>query len=218
MKKHVFVFMLMLPLCVCAGSSYAQNGHSGDGHAADSGRFQYHISLGTGVLDGWGSTHAYTLVAPTFEYQLSPKVKAFGGFAVCNDVNATLYRWAPRTPSYLPRRNSSVAGAAAAGVLYQPNDRLTLAACAYYLGGQADPLWNAGRPVDLNAFGVSGAMNYRFGKNSSLSIFFDYVHDQAGTLVDPWMMYYGMGDSFFHDAWHHHHSPLSGLVPDYYFY
>lgn len=219
MKSRLTNILLLGALCLFSLTSLAQKPLSDKTHATDSNRFQYHLSLGTGAYSGWGSTHAYTTIAPSFQYRLTPKVTAFGGFAVSNDINASTIRFSPSTPSYAPRKNSTRAGGATLGAIYRPNEKLTLAACAYYIGGQIDPLWNnTSWPVNLDAYGFSAAMNYRFKNNSSLSFFFDYVHDNAGTLVDPWIYYYGIGDPFFHDGFHSHHSPLSGLVPDYYLY
>lgn len=211
MKNKVWCLLLLLTMSVMPMMASAQ--WSRAHRDADTNRFHCNLSLGTGVTSGWGSTHAYTLVAPSFEYRLSPKVTAFGGFVLCDDVNLSTPR-PSRTQSYAMKPNSNRAASMAAGALFQPNDRLTLAACVYYLGGQVDPLWSGGYPMRLDAFGVSGAMNYRFKNNSSISLFFDYVHDNAGTLVDPWMMHFG--DPFFHDGWHTHLSPLNAFVPNYY--
>lgn len=196
-KPGLILFALSILLM---GTCLAQSAPVADTLQRDTlNRFDYHLSFGTGVYSGWGETHSYTYVAPTFEYRFSPKFTAFAGFAVSNDVNASLYQWPSRTVSYAPLKNSTRAGAAYAGGIYRPNDKLTIAASAFYIGGQFDPLWHRGSALDIDAYGVSAAVRYRFNKRSSLSIYFDYVRDKAGTLVNPWMMHHMYCDPFYND-------------------
>lgn len=183
----------------------AQQLHPVRGDVSDSARrFDYHLSLGTGAVSGWGSTHAYTFAAPSFEYHFSSKLEVFGGFGLARDVNASLYRWPSNTPSYAPRRNGTQAMGVVAGGIYRPSDKLSLAAAAYYLGGQFDPIWNRGAALDLNAYGFSAAMKYRFGSKSSLSIYIDYLHDEAGTIAMPLMMHRLYADPYMWDDWRTH--------------
>lgn len=206
MKKFCRIISLVSAFALLPACSFAQRIHTTD----TTERFNYNINLETGVYSGLGNTHAYTLVAPTFEYAITPKVKAFGGVAFANDVNTSLYhlrKFNENTRSYAPRRNGTRSAAIHGGAIIQPNDHLTITASAFYIGGQYDPLWNfSDHALQLNAYGFSASMSYQFKNNNSLNIYVDFVRDKAGTLLNPYLYdYLGFGT---YSPWHQ--SPFIG--------
>ena len=185
--RHIIlaIALSVLPLC-----GYAQRYNPTD---TLQNYFDYHINLETGVYSGLGKTHFYTQISPTFEYQATPKLKTFGGFSFVNDLNTTpIYVIRDfNERSYAPLRVSTQSAALRAGVVYQPNSQLTLAASAFFIGGHYDPLWNfSGAPLPLQAYGFSGEMSYRFNNNNTLHIYFDFIRDNAGTLLNPYLYDY----------------------------
>lgn len=211
MKNHTYKYrfsLLCLAWLMLTGMACAQRLHPADTSRLDSSRFDYHVMLGTGIYSGWGATHAYNFVAPSFEYQINPRLKAFGCLAVVSDVNTSLVRWAPSTPSYAPLRNGTRAMAARVGGIYKANDHLTIAASGFYVGGRFNPLWNGNNAsLPLEAYGVSVGGTYKFNKNSSLSFMFDFVQDNAGTLAYPLMM-----DHFAHPFYSDFHYRMYGTM------
>ena len=159
-------------------------------------KFNYHVSLFSGVYSGWGETHSYMGVAPSFSYTLNERWKLKAGFVAMSDINPN---FTPQERSLAPRRNNSTT--ALAGTInaeYQATDRLLISSSIFYVGGQLDPVWVSGNSVStLQAYGVSAAMHYKTKHNNYLDLSMTYIHDNTGALAplfyNPYYSAYGCG-------------------------
>ena len=159
--------------------------------AADTSRWQMHVSTGATVAAGFGQTQSLGWVAPSFSYQVNDRLKLKAGFAYKGTLLPTSYRLRAYGPQDLaPRREGTQAGALWASAEYQANERLWLWASVAHLSGFAQPLWlDQSLPLQASAF--SGGFAYKFNSGSVLEMHLHIIQDNYGTLMplmfdDPW--------------------------------
>lgn len=199
-KHHIIPLLLLMLLSstACLAQQKVTNRATTDATQPDSlQRFNYHVSLFSGVYSGWGETHGYMGVAPSFSYTFNDHWKLKAGFMALSDLNPN---FTPQERSLAPRRNTTTVLAGAVRAEYQANDHLWFAASAFYVGGQLNPVWVPGNSAyTLQAYGVSTSMRYKTKHNNYLDLSMTYIHDNTGVLApllcDP---YYSYGNGFYH--------------------
>ena len=152
------------------------------GQEADSTRrVQWHLGTGATVASGFGRTQGLMWVAPSVEYQASPKLTLRGGFATAGTLIGADYQLQGRQPrSLAPRKQGTRAGAVWAAAEYHPNDRLWLWASAKLLFGYMQPLW-LDHSLPLQAAALSGGFAYRFDNDQLLEMHVSIVRDRYGS-------------------------------------
>ncbi len=163
--------------------------------ADDTSRFDFHMSVGGTVANGFGNTQALTWVAPRISYQATDKLELHAGFAVANSLIPNDFALQGHgTQSLAPRREGTRAGAIWAAAQYNANNNLSLWVAVAKAYGWMQPLWfNSSNPVDITA--VAGGFAYRFSSGSTLAMHFSFVNDKYGTLFNTpygYPYYYNM--------------------------
>lgn len=185
------ITIIMVVLAAALGVSAQRNVEV----AADTSRWDFHLSAGTSVVSCMGKGNAYTWAAPSVEYRANDRLTLHGGFAAVGSLLGG-YELRGNSRSLAPVRRGTQLVGVAAGVDYRVSDRLTLWATVTHVGGWHEPLWlpfNESFQVGVTT--LSGGFSYALSEESMLEMHFHFVHDHYGNdalglLGHP---YYGYG-------------------------
>lgn len=164
--------------------------------AADTSRWDLHLSAGATVATGWGKTDALSWVAPSVECRLSDRLTVVGGFAAVGSLFDSYELQPAGQRSLAPRRHGTRVVSGRVAAEYRASDRLTLWGSVAKTGGWYEPLWTPrGEALDLDVTEFSGGMELVLGTDALLQMHFHIVHDHYGNsalglLGHPW---YGCG-------------------------
>ena len=163
--------------------------------AADSGRWDYHLSVGSSVVSFGGHGQAYGWVAPTVNYRANERLTLSGGFAMVGSLLDSYRVVGLNGRSLAPRKQGTRLGAVRVAAEYQVNDRLWLWAEIAHASGYFQPWWKpdgSAMPADITA--LSGGFDYKLAAGSLLSMHFTFIRDRYGSL--PHLLPYGYTDPF----------------------
>lgn len=187
MCKKIFYIVTLLALV--SGASAQQPA------AADTSRWEPHLSAGTSVVSMCGKGNAYVWAAPSVDYRASDRLTLHGGFAAVGSLLGG-YELQGNSRSLAPCRRGTQLVGAAVGADYQVSDRLTLWATLTHVGGRHEPLWSPfNEAFNVGVTTLSGGFSYALSDESLLEMHFHFVHDHYGNdalgiLGHP---YYGYG-------------------------
>ena len=108
--------------------------------AADTSRWDFHLSTGTSMVSVGGKGNAYMWVAPSVDYRASERLTLRGGFVAAGSLLGG-YELRGNSRSLAPVRRGTQLMGASVGADYQASDRLTLWATLTHVGGWHEPLW-----------------------------------------------------------------------------
>lgn len=168
-------------------------------------KWEPHISIGTGFIGATFGSRAYTTVAPSVRYHLNDRLSFSAGFRVTSDFGFNHVHYMGSSNRNLAPYKQGGTGmvSAHASAEYQVNDRLTLAASVYHLGGSYSPLYcPMPGSMDLSLTAFTAAAGYRFSNDSFLNIYFTYINDRTGAA--PYL---------FHDAFMSSGYGMWGMSP-----
>lgn len=163
--------------------------------AADTSRWDFHLSTGTSMVSVGGKGNAYMWVAPSVDYRASERLTLCGGFVAAGSLLGG-YELRGNSRSLAPVRRGTQLMGASVGADYQASDRLTLWATLTHVGGWHEPLWT---PFDeslrVGVTALSAGFIYALSEESMFEMHFHFVHDHYGNdalgiLGHP---YYGYG-------------------------
>lgn len=150
----------------------------------DTSRWEYHLSMGTSVVSGWGKGDAYLWAAPSVSYHANEKLTLSGGFAVVGSLLAGYDFQQVGSRSFVPRKHGTQMVSFSAAAEYRASDRLNLWASVSHAMGWYEPLWTPkGEALDLGVTTLSGGFSYAFSDETLLEMHFHFVHDHAGTAI-----------------------------------
>ena len=168
-------------------------------------RWDFHLSLGSGIMGGSYSSASYLGVTPSLVFRPTDRLKITASATILDSYSLSggNYYIRGREPrSLAPLRNPARAASVSVAVSYRVNDRLWVAASLHTLGGMlangalVNP-WLAGTPpMDLDATAFSASMRYRMGDNSFLDLHMTLIEDRTGALgpllfANPYSGFYG---------------------------
>lgn len=187
MCKKIFYIVTLLTLV--SGASAQQPA------AADTSRWEPHLSAGTSVVSMCGKGNAYVWAAPSVDYRASDRLTLHGGFAAAGSLLGG-YELQGNSRSLAPCRRGTQLVGAAVGADYRVSDRLTLWATLTHVGGWHESLWSPfNEAFNVGVTTLSGGFSYALSDESLLEMHFHFVHDHYGNdalgiLGHP---YYGYG-------------------------
>lgn len=197
--KGIAIFHLAV---LMSFSMFAQWNRNAEKSLNDSiSKWDYHLSVGTGVMGNRDDARCYTLVAPSISYRPTDRWKINGGFGVMSDfglVNTYKVDFS-NTPSRVPLKQQSNTGIVAGYVAaeYQANEKLWLAASIFGVSGQYNPFFfGNGQSLPVGLYGGSASMTYKIGDDSFLHLSLHIINDNMGTLPFLYhdaLMYSGIG-------------------------
>ncbi len=155
-------------------------------------KFNYQISLSTGVISNFHKAEAYIQVAPSFSYQVNSKFRVNAGFSFLSDLNPNGYIIGKKDePDLSPRKDKTQMASVYVQTEYMPNDRLWISASAFYIGGTLSSLTSGfGSPLDLSTFGGVAALRYRIGENTFIDFNVAVIRSNQNLPPFLWNSYF----------------------------
>ncbi len=181
-KKALILLALVLPFAAATAQR--------SGAPADTSRWDYHLSVGTTVVNAFGRTDALGWVAPSARYQATDRLTLGGGFVAVGSLLSSYELHGYHNRSLAPRRRGTRLAALHLEAEYRINDRLDVWASVARISGFAQPLWLDGaRPVEATV--LSGGLAYHPNDATLLELHFHIVHDHYGNAAlglfgNPW--------------------------------
>lgn len=163
--------------------------------AADTSRWEPHLSAGTSVVIMCGKGNAYVWAAPSVDYRASDRLTLYGGFSAVGSLLGG-YELRGDSRNLTPLRRGTRLMKLEAGVDYKVSDRLSLWASVMHLGGWHEPVWSPwSEAFRVGVTAISGGFSFALTDESMLEMHFHFVHDlygndALGILSHP---YYGYG-------------------------
>lgn len=202
MRPIVLSFLIMMFPALAVAQWRTDNGHASDSLS----RFDWHLSLATGVSVGNGATVSFLRVAPHFEFHPNNRLTLRAGFSVLNTTSFAPFlqlNTACRTP-YRHSPGSALALRAFVAGEYWLSDRLWIAAAlsidrgsAFFPGGWSP--WGFipnGAPYDLNRVGFAAELRYHFDNDSFLRIYLNFNNGGAPFPYNPYHDFFYNCDPF----------------------
>lgn len=189
MYKKTTLIMVFLALCFGLSAQHRVE------TAADTSRWDFHLSTGTSVVSMCGKGNAYLWVTPSVDFHASDRLTLHGGFAAAGSLLGG-YELRGNARSLAPVRRGTQLMGATVGAEYQASDRLNFWATLTYIGGWHEPLWSpCNESLHVGVTALSGGFSYALSDESMLEMHFHFIHDHYGNdalgiLGHP---YYGYG-------------------------
>lgn len=169
-------------------------------------RWQFHLSMGTGIVGSRHATSPYFTITPSLTFQPSDRLKINASVTMLDSYSMYPGGYNIRgreVRNLAPVRNYSAAAAAlSVSATYRASDRLWVAASLFHTSGGlasaalVNPWFPADMPLMLDATAFSAAMRYRIGESSFLDIHLTVIDDRTGAFTPmlfgtPFGGYYG---------------------------
>ena len=141
-------------------------------------KFDYHLTLSSGVVSNGFSTAAYTAISPSVTYNLSSKISINAGFSILSDIGPHGYEIGKNEVDLSPRRETQMVSGRVSATYHSEN--LLVKGTVFYVGGTLSPAFSRCIiPTKINSFGGTVSVNYKTEKDNILSLNVAIIRDKG---------------------------------------
>ena len=169
--KISIVLAMAMSISVCTLAQWKDPSRFAKNDTCSSPKYDYHLTLGSGVISNGFDATAYTAISPSFHFKVTPKLNINTGLTLLSDLSPhgmQIGNGSKDIPTHSPT-TQMLSGYVQAE--YQADSNLYISGTAFYIGGTLSPAFSLfGCPREISSYGGAATINYKTKNNNTISI------------------------------------------------